>query len=282
MSNTLNKFQERVLECALDYATSRGWHILPASKSKKPLIKEWTKLATTNEKQIVEWWLQYPTANIGVLTGPESGFWVVDTDNREEYNGLQTLSNFFGNEFIFNSKKYIAGKTPTEGIHLLFQWDDDYPVKTASKILPGVDTRGIGGQIIVAPSSRNIDGEWIEYRWNNWDYPISPMQPWCYELIKMVGEHTTKKLDLNNIAKGLKEGERDEQLNKLAWWFKGHGMSYELAVGFVLAAAEKCIPPFDPDIAKDKVDRAYTTVIEPKLTLDGLKQRMRNMQSGQK
>ena len=255
----LNKFQERTLEHALMYATERGWHVLPVGKNKRPLIMQWSKNASANERQIVKWWMEYPSANIGILTGPESGFWVVDTDNRPDFNGLENLANFFGDDFVFNSKKYLAGKTPTGGIHLLFKWDDDYQVKTKSDIIQGVDTRGVGGQIIVPPSSRNIDGEWLEYRWNDIDLPVSPMQPWTYKFIEMVGQKDDGRLNLESVMTGMTEGQRDEQLNKFAWMLKGRGISYELALSFMMTAAEKCTPAFDPMIAKDKVDRAYTS-----------------------
>lgn len=274
---TLNKRQEYVLECALDYAKNRGWHILPVGRNKRPIILDWTNKATTDERQIAKWWLEMPWANIGILTGPESGFWVVDTDNREEFNGLVTLSEYFGDKFVFNSDKYLAGKTPTGGVHLLFQWDDDFPIKTTSNILKGVDSRGQGGQIVVAPSSRNIDGEWLQYRWNNWDLPISPMLPWTYELVKLAGAKDTGRLNIEEVMKGLPQGERDEQLNKFAWWLKGHGISYELAVGFVMAAAEKTIPPFDPQTAKEKVDRAYTTKESKTELMDRLKKALGGM-----
>jgi len=262
----LNKFQERTLEHALMYATERGWHVLPVSKNKRPLIQQWSKNASVDERQIVKWWMEFPSANVGILTGPESGFWVCDidmrdaTEEKDEVNGLESLSNFFGEDFVFNIKKYLAGKTPTGGIHLLFQWDDDYQVKTTSNILPGIDTRGAGGQIIVAPSSRNINGEWLEYRWNDIDLPISPMQPWTYKLVEMVGQKDDGRLNLESVISGMTEGQRDEQLNKFAWFLKGRGISYELAVGFMMTAAERCTPAFDPIIAKEKVDRAYTTV----------------------
>jgi hypothetical protein len=260
----LNKFQERTLEHAIEYADTRGWHVLPVSKNKKPLIMNWSKEATTNERQIIKWWGQYPSANIGILTGPESGFWVIDTDNRATFNGLENLAKFFGDRFVFNSQKYLAGKTPTGGIHLLFKWDDDYPVKTTSNVIEGVDTRGRGGQIIVAPSSRNIEGEWKEYRWNDMSLPISPMQEWTYDFIKMVGQREDSKLDLASVMKGMTEGQRDEQLNKFAWFLKGREISYELACGFMMTAAERCVPAFDPLVAKEKVDRAYTTVEDDK------------------
>lgn len=268
---TLNKRQEYVLGCALQYATERNWHVLPVGRNKRPLIKDWTNQATTNEETIARWWLDMPYANIGILTGPESGFWVVDTDNRPDFNGLTTLSEYFGENFIFNSDKYLAGKTPTGGVHLLFQWDDDFPIKTTSNILKGVDSRGIGGQIIVAPSSRNIDNEWVQYRWNDWNLPISPMMPWTYDLVKLVGARNTGRLDIEQVMKGMSEGARDEQLNKFAWWLKGHGISYELAIGFVMTAAERCIPPFDPHIVKEKVDRAYTTAESKVELMDKLK-----------
>lgn len=267
----LNNRQLYVLESAIKYATERNWCVLPVGFNKRPLIKDWTNAATTDEKQITKWWLEKPYANIGILTGPQSGFWVVDTDNRPDYNGLATLSEYFGENFIFNSDKYLAGKTPTGGVHLLFQWDDDFPIKTTSNILKGVDSRGVGGQIIVAPSSRNIDNEWIQYRWNNPNFPISPMLHWTYEIVKLVGSKETGRLNIEEVMKGLSEGERDEQLNRFAWWLKGHGISYELAVGFLMTAAERCTPPFDPHIAKDKVDRAYTTIESKTELMDKLR-----------
>lgn len=261
----LSKIQMRVLECALDYAEVRGWHILPVSKGKKPLIAEWSKRASTNDRQIVKWWQKFPSANIGVLTGPESGFWVVDTDNRDEFNGLETLSHYFGEKFTFNTEKYLAGKTPTGGVHLLFQWDDDYPVKTKSNLLNGVDTRGVGGQIVVAPSSRFIDGSWEEYRWNNWDNAISPMQPWTYDLIKLGAQKDEHdRLNLEQVLTGLPEGERDEGLNRFAWLLRTREIPYELAIAFVTQASRLCKPVFDERIAVEKVERAYTTPFEPK------------------
>lgn len=259
---TLNKFQERTLETAIGYALDRGWHVLPVSKNKKPLVANWTKTASKDEEQIVQWWLKYPSANIGILTGPESGFWVVDTDNREEFNGLQNLAEYFGEAFTFDVNKYLVGKTPTGGVHLLFQWDDNYSVKTTANVLQGVDFRGIGGQIIVAPSSRNIDGEWLEYRWNNATLPISPMQPWAYELVKLAGERNEHRVDLKDIVNGLPEGRRDEMLNKFAFWLKGHDVPFEMAVGYVVAAAKLSEPPFDGSVAREKVIRAYTMKTE--------------------
>lgn len=262
---TLNKFQERMLECALEYATERGWHVMPVSKNKRPIIKEWSKKATTDEKQIIKWWLEFKSCNIGVLTGPESGIWVVDIDNKPEFNGLVNLANYFGDKFIFNVNDYIAGKTPTDGMHLVFEWDPNHPVKTTSNILRGVDTRGVGGQFVVPPSSRHLGDKWIEYRWNDWDLPVSPIEGWAYDIIRMAGERTDNKkaVDLSKISQGLQEGERDEQLNKVAWMFKSHDVQYDLAVALVMAAAERCNPPFDPELAKDKVYRAYTTDVTP-------------------
>jgi hypothetical protein len=259
MANRLNRFQMRVLECAINYAETRGWHVLPVSKNKKPLIKEWSKTASKDPKTIINWWREYPSANIGVLTGPESGFWVVDVDVKNDINGIQSLASYFGNRFQFDKEKYLLGASPSGGRHILFKWDDNYPVKSTSRILPGVDTRGAGGQIIVAPSARNVEGVWLEYRWNNWNLPVSPMTPWSHEIITMAGGKTGEKLDLDKIIRGLSEGERDEQLHKFAWLLKHRGISYELAVGFVMTAASRCVPPFDPEIAEQKVRNAYAS-----------------------
>lgn len=260
----LNIHQEHMLECAVNYATQRGWYVIPVSKNKIPVIKNWSEEASNDEMQIVKWWLKHPAANIGILTGPESGFWVVDTDNRKEYNGLLNLQNYFGSKFTFNVQKHLAGKTPTGGVHLLFEWNDDFPVKTTSKLLEGVDVRGKGGQIIVAPSSRNIDGDWREYRWNDWDNEISPMLPWTYDLLDLGQRHgQLHKLDVKRVVTGVQEGDRDESINRFAWLLRTRNIDESIAVGFVKHAADLCEPSFDRDVAIEKVRRAYATPFEP-------------------
>ena len=87
-------------DAALDYA-ARGWPVFPVwwalggrcacgnpdcpHPAKHPIGKLAPKgrnSATTNSETIKKWWMDYPEANIGIPTGPESGLVVVDVDPR--------------------------------------------------------------------------------------------------------------------------------------------------------------------------------------------------------
>lgn len=120
-TRTLNARQQRMLEFAIDYAVDKRWRVLPVSKHKKPLIEHWTERATTDERQIVNWWLTYPSANIGIATGAESGIFVVDCDEKDGVSGVHALAAHFGERFTFDPDKHLAGRTPTGGVHLFFQ-----------------------------------------------------------------------------------------------------------------------------------------------------------------
>src|SRR5262245_9841604 len=68
------------LRAALFYAKNLGWPVFPVKpKSKKPpLTSNGCLDATTDEKQIREWWKKWPEANVAVRTGIE--FWALDVD----------------------------------------------------------------------------------------------------------------------------------------------------------------------------------------------------------
>jgi putative DNA primase/helicase len=93
---------------ALDYA-ARGWRVLPLhhitddgvcsckagakcgrSSGKHPRIRKWTEpgAASTDSATIRAWWRKWSLANVGILTGPESG--IFDLEVEEE--GLADLA----------------------------------------------------------------------------------------------------------------------------------------------------------------------------------------------
>lgn len=68
-----------LLEAALEYAR-RGWYVFPVSKrSKRPITERGHYDATTDERQIRQWWRNTPDANIGVWLR-KSGLIAVDVD----------------------------------------------------------------------------------------------------------------------------------------------------------------------------------------------------------
>lgn len=257
--------RRHIQAAAIEYAR-RGWQVLPVGAGpdrKLPYIKNWTQAASSDEQQIAEWWQQFPEANIGIATGPRSGFWVVDVDMKNGVDGLKSLRDRFGSRFEFDLDRHLVGKTSTGGIHFLFQWDPALPVRNAQAILPGVDIRGDGGQVVVAPSVRRVNGEWVAYRWNATERTVSPIVPWARELVTASASGCNRPVDLVAVMTGLTEGSRDTELWRYACHLARRGVPMPLAASFITEAAARCRPPFDSEAAISKVIRAYGDQVSP-------------------
>ena len=139
-----------LLRAALAYGRA-GLHVFPILELTKdePLVK-WGLRATCDAKQIAGWWRQWPHANIGCATGP-SGVAVIDTDNKPEGNGENTLRG------LPTLTPTRMARTAGGGIHR-FYWGE--VGNTVGKIGPHVDTRGVGGYVVLAPS-RTPKGHYV-------------------------------------------------------------------------------------------------------------------------
>ena len=162
---------------ALKLAKS-GFYIFPlAPFSKRPLISNWQKLATTNRLQIESWWNQHPTANIGIAC-EVSNLIVVDLDVPKDStpppdwdidgieSGEQVFRHVCQNRGVAYPSDTYTVKSPSGGIHLYFH-DGGTPVRQGVEVNGWwkVDIRSRGGYIVAASSeSMTEDGEVIRYR----------------------------------------------------------------------------------------------------------------------
>src|SRR5262249_37666491 len=126
------------------------------SAGKHPRIKQWTKDASSDPKMVRGWWARWPQANVGILTGAESG--IFDLEVEEE--GLADLA-------ALEQANIPLPRTPTAqsgngGRHFIFRWPAGGLVVTTGSHLDKrpIDTRGRGGQF-VAPPSRNTGGPYL-------------------------------------------------------------------------------------------------------------------------
>ncbi|MCP4965712.1 MAG: AAA family ATPase [bacterium] len=173
------------LDHAVDYG-QRGWRAIPITPGRKyPPLKEWQHLATSDLDTITKWWTGlYKDYGIGIATGSGSGFWVLDVDVGEGKQGF-----FSFREMVHQYGKLpptITAHTGSGGLHLLFKWDPERPVTNgmATQLGPGLDIRGQGGQIVVAPSI-HPNGEpyaWDEAR-SPWNQELAGAPDWLYKLI---------------------------------------------------------------------------------------------------
>lgn len=139
-----------MLDAALGYA-ERGMPVFPCSVDKAPLTVHGFKDASTDPGVIEAWWKRHPCANIAVATG--HGVWVLDVDGPE---GDASLGAIAQGRPIFTSVVQTA-----RGRHYWFLGGEG--IRSRTKVLPGLDTRGVGGYAIVPPSVHQTGHryEWV-------------------------------------------------------------------------------------------------------------------------
>lgn len=257
------------MKSALAYARL-GWSVLPLhdvtsgacscgkpdcrSAGKHPRIAEWQKLATADESTVAEWVEQYPHANVGVATGAASGFFVLDIDSPESLDELEAEHGELPHT--------VQATTGSGGAHYLFQLPA-FPVpNTASKIAPGIDTRGDGGQIVVAPSV-SLKGA---YAWVNgpWNTPIAPAPAWILDAVRPARAETHAPALVNRFPAATPEvleearaalerwgpaiehdGGDQHTFAAAALLRRDFALAYEEAWPLFLEWNESCVPPWN-------------------------------------
>jgi hypothetical protein len=145
------KHSERY-RAALTYK-EKGWSIIPVGDDKKPLVA-WKvyqeRCASVDE--LLEWWMTWPGANIGIVTGKISNLTIIDFDTPEAVAKME--------EHLPDSFLCPIAKTPRGGRHYYFHYEPG--LKTCARILPGVDIRSDGGYVVAPPSLTPAGAyEWI-------------------------------------------------------------------------------------------------------------------------
>ncbi|WP_051741128.1 bifunctional DNA primase/polymerase [Streptomyces xylophagus] len=141
-----------------------GWRVVPAALGKKfPTLKRWPELATTDLDQVAAWWLWLDaseasesfSSNVCVVTGRESGIWVLDVDPR--HGGDESLAAL---EAVRGPlPETLVVDTPSGGQHYYWAYPAEGEISNAANLhaadgkAHGLDVRGRGGQVM-SPFSR--------------------------------------------------------------------------------------------------------------------------------
>lgn len=193
---------------ALEYA-KMGWKIFPCRNSpsrpfltksgktkvlpaKSPIYKGGFKIATTDEKQIVEWWTKVPNAAIGVSCG-DSNLIVVDID---VHNGK---NSGFDNWMKLNIPEdgTFQQMTPSGGLHIIFSG----MTNSYANVKESIDLRSRGSYILLSPSFLlGEDGKKKEYiKVNDWIGSPAPASETLIEKLNLLrGKQTKKNSGSNN------------------------------------------------------------------------------------
>jgi len=158
---------------ALAYARV-GLDVLPLTPGGKTplgaLVAHGKDDASHDAEQVRDWWVQCPTANIGVRPAP--GVVVVDVDTRDGgASALYELTRPYGGLI-----PTLTAWTGGGGLHAWYRAPGPYK----RKLCRGVDLKGHGGYV-VAPPSLHPSG--TQYVWGN-DVPIADAPPWLVALMR--------------------------------------------------------------------------------------------------
>ena len=139
------------MEIALRLA-SEGLFVFPCQsggdRAKSPFVNKWREVSTTDDRQITNWWRQYPGAAAGIDLG-KSDLIVIDADCHEGgANGVAALYDFM-REKGYNPKGVPVVETPNNGMHYYFRQPKGRQLGNGTGSLPpGIDVRGHGGYAI--------------------------------------------------------------------------------------------------------------------------------------
>lgn len=247
-----------LLEAALT-CVARGWRVVPlhgivagrctcgradcSSPGKHPLPRRWPEAATTDPNTVHQWWRRLPRANIGLVTGANSGLLVLDVDPR--YGGdlvLRELEERYGP--LPETAEAITGGG---GRHIYFRHPGGHVGTTT--LAPGLELKAEGA-LVVAPPSTHASGR--HYYWelahHPDDVPLATPPAWLLQLAESRGRST--RLDPRNLRQHvggpIVEGQRNTTLTRIV----GHLLAKRVDPYVVLEIAHainraRCVPPLD-------------------------------------
>lgn len=252
------------MQYALRYA-SEGFHVFPVyeptvtgcscgkagCRGKHPRTFRGAHDATTDAAQIKEWWTKWPNASIGMATGSKSGVSVVDLDGPEGIASGHLLG-------LTSTVTALTGRGKQ-----LFYADPAGLLKNSVKSLaPGMDSRGDGGYVIMAPST-HPNGK--KYAWVGYGLHRAALKEIPSLLLRILPRNAMsadlyKKHSEGWIAKaleGMHVGNIDNTLVSILGRLRRDGHSPDDAIAMLKATVEE--KGATPGHLEDKVRHVWAT-----------------------
>lgn len=202
---------------ALGYA-QRGWPVLPLRAGQKvPLTDHGFKDASADPDQLCRWWERWPQANLGISTG-EAGLLVIDVDS---HHGADLEAWINGRPW----PETFTVETGRGGRHFYFA-QPSIPLRcTAGVLAPHIDTRGVGGYVVAAPSTTSAPYTVVH------DLPVATLPDWIVHALDTptsrqltapdplpwVTAYGSKVLDAESNALATTTSGRNAKLNAVAF-----------------------------------------------------------------
>jgi hypothetical protein len=223
----------RIHQAALKYL-DLGWNVMPIHHQTKIPCIEWTFYQShrVEPHEVDTWWMTYPRANVGIITGSISDLLVLDmdSDRAKEYAktaGMPTTP------VVLTSK----------GAHAYFRFPSKLVGNKSDQKL-GMDIRGEGGYVVAPPSIHETGRvyEWTD--WHPWNTDIASMPNWLIDWCdrRTVGEGREKGWHME-ILEGVSDGGRNNACASLAGRFFNKDLSVPEITEILLMWNERNEPP---------------------------------------
>jgi Bifunctional DNA primase/polymerase, N-terminal/Primase C terminal 1 (PriCT-1) len=230
-------FEHELSEMAVWYAT-QGIPVFPCkARTKKPHTRHGFKDATANLVCIRHWWGKWPDANIAIPTGEVSGLMALDIDPRNHGDdSLDAMRAKHG--ALPNTAEQTTGGG---GRHIVFRDS----VNSRSMVLaPGIELKGHGTYIIVAPSI-HPSGE--RYEWDGIEGRgalLNPAAAPAWLLERITATAGASKFQTRNDGETWGRGERNNRLASLAGAVRRCGLCpAAMRAALLEENRQRCDPP---------------------------------------
>lgn len=245
------------LTAALEYL-ALGWSVIPCEANGKKALVEWTDFQKVRptEKQIKEWWSQYPNANIAVITGSISSLVCVDVDTYK--GGSPDGLPYSG----------VRARSARGGLHFFYKYPENTErVKTYANAETHIDVRGDGGYVVIAPST--IDGKAYEFLEFDGLQGLGTAPGWVREDADNDKGRDSDKAGrgdrrqsswLSDLFEGgLREGARNDTLSRLAGYLYEKRIPRDVAVSIASNLDRNSLSPLGHKEVSQTVLSVYKT-----------------------
>jgi hypothetical protein len=224
----------RIKEAALMYL-DMGYNVMPLRPdNKKPYLHSWLPLQDDRVQphEVDSWWMEWPRANVGIITGKISNLLVFDLDSDDARDYVKSRG----------VPMTPIAKT-AKGVHIYLQ----YPpvlVGNQSDAKLGMDIRGEGGYVVAPPSIHETGVEYIWTKRHLWNTPMALMNQWMsdYCTTEQNKEQRQKGWHLE-ILEGVGDGGRNNAAASLAGRFFNKDLSVPEITEILLMWNERNDPP---------------------------------------
>jgi hypothetical protein len=221
----------------------------PSNWGKHPRFHDWPNRASADPAQVTTWHRQWPSANWAWV---QDVTFTLDVDPRNGGPEPDEFDGWWLNLAGFELPPTLTQSTGGGGLHLVFRQPPGQEVRSG-KITSGVEVKGVGGYILVAPSNHRSGGTYQIHRWTP---PAAPPS----ELLPVLKKKRTERdeeiaqdhesLDFDAwLGQGptIDAGQREHLVRGIGWMReRGYSLASAVVLAWQVAQTYRNQDPTDP------------------------------------